>query len=432
VPVTTLAFDRIADAAVSARVGADLFRFDLHGRIPDTAFAANSDGTVTVTGVELLKSGTFNGLTLLDTDLDSMVTHFGNLRDAGIFLPPFRLDHSWSVLSVIGWFEELRVSRHVDPTDSLEKNFLEGDIRLTGSVDYTSAQIVKAIKSGSLRNRSSELGYYVTNSGVELPLVFYGCAFVDIPAVEGLAPVALSKVRLSTPHKITRLNADTEESEPMGPQTTEQTDDAQVETDPVTETPDEASETADGDASDPAETDASEEDAEVEGDESTEDAEVDDTPPLEADVEIPDPTLTEEPVGIEEQLTAARAEITRLRTEAATREIERFRSAGVIVQANEEAATALLTHDDPEVRRCAGTILGHVPAIVELGRKRGRTSLNAEGTPAGSDVRIEIGMSKDEVSDLWTSLTPAERKEGPHRDAYDAWRKHRTENNIRD
>lgn len=445
-PVTTSPIlPRLADAAVSARVGADLYRFTNRDQIPDTSLAKNGDGTFTITGIDFLKAGTFNGLGLLEVDLEAMVGHFVQLRDAGIFLPPFRLDHSWSVLSVIGWIENLETYRRVDATDSMEKTFLRGDVRLTGSVDYTPDQIVKAIKSGSLRNRSSELGYYVTNSGVELPLVFYGCAFVDIPAVEGLSPVSLSKVRLSTPHTITALNADDEETPGMLDETTtpDETPEGTVDESTTPETPDETTpdEVLDDTTLDESDDEEAEEapdlsdvDDVIDGD--LTDGEEDDASSDDADeLGTGDSASTpESPTGgdLSRRLEEANAEIRRLRSESANREISRFREAGVIVAANETAATALLSHDDPEVRRSAGIILGHVGATVRLGTRRGKTTLTPDNTAGGSDVRIEIGMTKDEVSDLWANLTPEDRKAGPHRVAYDAWRKDRADNGVRD
>lgn len=419
---TTTAFETLADAAVSARTGRDLFAFGMADRIPDSSLAKNSDGSITIAGVDLLKSGTFNGLSLVDADLEAMAQRFAELRDAGIFVPPFRLDHSWSILSVVGYFENVETYRRVDSTDSLEKTFLRGDIRLTGSVDYTPAQIVDAIKRGALSTRSSELGYYVTNSGVELPLVFYGAAFVDIPAVEGLAPVALSKVRLSTPHKITTLS------------TPEGSDD--MTTTPDETTPDETPEVQSTD-----EIDAAGENLDETPDEETPDEDVED---VDDEVEAPDDEVEDEDPDEEEtpdedetpdetpnELEQLRRENARLRQEAADREIARFRSAGVIVQANEDAATALLSHNDEDVRRMAGTLLANLPSPVQLGRRHGKTTLSSTGNGSGEGGQlIKLGMSKDEVGPLWASLSTEERK--THLDDYKAWSRDRRENGVTD
>lgn len=469
--MTTSTLPRLAEQAVAARDGRDLYSFGLSDRIPEAALAKNGDGTFTITGVDLLKAGTFNGLSLLDADLEAMGERFVQLRDAGVFLPPFRLDHSWSILSVIGHFENLETYRRVDTTDSMEKTFLRGDIRLTGSIDYEPAKIIAAIKRGALRSRSSELGYYVTNAGLELPLVFYGCAFVDIPAVEGLAPVELSRTRLSVPHKITALSST--EGSSMTPEqiarlaalraATSLSADEEAERDELAalealeagdegETPDlspgdEATAEDAGDATEVEDPTSDEVREELEEAASGDDELVDDpasgddpeTPGEgDGDPETPEPVETPTPdaaaTGGDEatgELSRLREENARLRREATDREIARFRAAGVIVSANEEAATSLLSHDDEGVRRAAGTLLSNLPSTVNLDRRRGRTTLSNDGNASGeAGSLIRLGMSKDEVGPLWASLSSEERT--AHRDEYDAWRRDREENGIRD
>lgn len=384
-----------------------IYRFSgLDARIPDSAFARNADGSVTVTGIDLLKSGTFNGLGLVDADLDAMVAHFEQLRDSGTFLPPFRLDHSWSVLAVIGWFDELETYGRVDETDGVAKTFLKGDVRITGSVDYTPAQIVAAIKAGSLRNRSSELGYYVTNAGVELPLVFYGAAFVDIPAVEGLAPVSLSAVR----HEIVNLT----EGSGMTEQNPEQTTD-----EPVEGTQEQPAETP---ADPPAETEEVVEEPPAANDNPDEPRREQEDQP------VTDPVPTPATPAANPEVEQLRQEVTRLRTEAATRQVTEFRTRGVVNAENEEAATALLTHESEDVRRMAGTLLSSVPSLVTLGKRTGRTTLSHDGTGATGTV-IELGMSKDEAMALWASLSTEDRK--ARQSELDAWQKHRDETGDR-
>jgi hypothetical protein len=441
VSLVTSTLVRLADAAVAARGGADLYRFGLDARIPDAAFAAQSDGTVLVKGIELLKDGTFNGFEILAGDLGAMVERFESLRDAGIFVPPFRLDHSWSVLSVVGYFEALDTTTRVDDTDGRTHTFLTGDVRLTGSIDYTPDQLVKAIKRGALRSRSSELGYYVTNAGTELPLVFYGCAFVDIPAVEGLAPVTLSK-RSPEPHTITNLTADpTEGTAPMDPEKLARLRELRAMTSLSAE------ESAERDALNDEATAAgmTEEDldssnptaelvelTEVEGDETEEEE-----PEVEEDPEPePDPVVEPEPVvepGTAEpsaELAQLREQVARLRQESTDREVARFREAGAIVTANEEAAVALLSHDSEEVRRAAGTLLGSMTTRIDLGKRRGRQALSSDASSGSGDALIRLGMTGEEVGALWADLTTEERK--LRQAELDAWTKDRNENGIRD
>lgn len=427
---------RLADAAVAARGGADLYRFGLDARIPHAAFAAQGDGTVLVKGIELLKDGTFNGFEILAGDLAAMVERFESLRDAGIFVPPFRLDHSWSVLSVVGYFEALDTTTRVDETDGRTHTFLTGDVRLTGSIDYTPDQLVKAMKRGALRSRSSELGYYVTNAGTELPLVFYGCAFVDIPAVEGLAPVKLSK-RSPEPHTITNLTADpTEGTAPMDPEKLARLREMRAMTSLSAE------QSAERDALNDEATAAGVTEEDLDSSNPTaelaEPTEVEDPEPEpEEDPEPePDPVVEPEPVvepGTAEpsaELAQLREQVARLRQESTDREVARFREAGAIVEANEGAAVALLSHDSEEVRRAAGTLLGSMTTRIDLGKRRGRQTLSSDASSGGGDALIRLGMTGDEVGALWADLTTEERK--LRQAELDAWTKDRNENGIRD
>src|SRR5690349_1105432 len=188
----------LAVPAVEAQAGRDLYRFSLSGRLSRTVddvttLKKNADGSVTIPDVDVLKTGEFNGLQLVDGDLAAMVDRFNLLRES-VFVPPFRLDHSWSIYDVVGWFDALSTYRRVVESDGVEKLYLRAEIRLTGSVVVAVDDVLKAIKAGALNPRSSEIGYYRTNAGAEYPMVYYGCAFVDIPAVEGLGSVQLAKL----------------------------------------------------------------------------------------------------------------------------------------------------------------------------------------------------------------------------------------------
>lgn len=419
--MTTATYDRLADAAVSARGdAARLYRYGLADPIPAHALKKNADGTVTLRGIDLLKAGTFKGLGIADEDLDAIVAHFRDLRDRGIFLPPFRLDHSWSVLSVIGWIEDLDVVRREDGTDGQGKAFLRGDVRVTGSVDYTPEQIVAAIRSGSLRNRSSELGAYVTNAGVEFPLVLYGCAFVDIPAVEGLAPVELSRVRLSRPHELVNLTEGNPVPENETPEET-----------PAVETPEEAGEVGTGDNLDPAagvdSADGSAPDQEAPPVEENEEDPAGEDPAPAGEEEPADPD-EEDPRDVE--LARARAEVAQLRREHAETRLAAYRQAGQITEDAAPHALALLTHDDEDVRRTAGTLLAALPAPVQLGRPRGRVSLSTDSSGAKVSQLIKPGDPASEVGPLWASLSKKEREE--RQEEYLAWSRHRAEHGFTD
>lgn len=462
-----------AAAAVDARDGATLFRYSTSAEIGlGKGPKRLGDGTFVVENVDVLKVGTYKGLTLDTYALDSLAGRHAELRDSGVFLPPFRLDHSLSVLSVIGWVEELRVAMAPDVSNGgADALYLRADVRFTGSLDYTPEQILEAIRSGALRNRSSELGPYVTNTGEELPLVFYGCAFVDIPAVEGLAPVALER---RTSHAGPAAVIELSEGEAVQPE-----DETPVE---VEETPVEVDEVDDDDANvppvvpatpplEPGEaTDLEAEQARQDldahdGDEVDEvvpgpgqvgyvDPEdgseivevVDDPAPADEDEEPADePDATPEPApapeapvsadlrGGADELERLRAENARLRAEQTEATLVELSSRGVVVPANREAATALLSHADESVGRHVRTLLANVPTLTGLNTVHGRQQLSAalsaarEGsqTPGGTAERIELGMSPDEVGVLWASLSTEERAKPERQAELAVWEKAR-------
>lgn len=142
-----------------------------HIRLED--FGAGQMGT---RGLRVFRAGTFKdswGIqhTWEPEHLEQMVFHFTMLRNRGLFENiPFRVDHSRSAATVIGYFENL----------TAEDGFLHGDIR------WTEPEAVEKIERGTFRSRSAEIGMYETNDEAMFWPVFMGCAFVDIPAVEGL------------------------------------------------------------------------------------------------------------------------------------------------------------------------------------------------------------------------------------------------------
>lgn len=139
-------------------------------------FEKNEDGTVKVFDLEIFKVGTFRDsmgdqATWTQTHLEQMVFHFGLLRDNGVFPNvPFRSDHSYSVDKIVGYIDALRAVN----------GKLVADITLTEPVAFDKFQRT------TYRSRSLELGMYVTNDEEAYYPVVMGCAFVDIPAVEGL------------------------------------------------------------------------------------------------------------------------------------------------------------------------------------------------------------------------------------------------------
>lgn len=135
-------------------------------------------GEFAVLGMPILKTGTFRDSSgrqhTFDTAyLENAVQNFYALKDSGV-LPnvPMRKDHARSVDSVVGYFENV----YVDPTGE----FLKCDFAFTDDAaanDYAKKKF---------RSRSIEIGPHTTNAEETYDPVIMGCAFVDLPAVEGL------------------------------------------------------------------------------------------------------------------------------------------------------------------------------------------------------------------------------------------------------
>lgn len=381
--------------SIDALSGHELYRFRSTGRLSRsvedvTQLAKAADGSVTIPDVDVLKTGEFNGLALVDGDLMAMVERFTALRE-NVFAPPFRLDHSWSIYDVVGWFDALETYQRVDESDGNAKTFLKASIRITGSINVEVDAVLSAIKRGALDPRSSELGYYRTNAGTEYPMVFYGAAFVDIPAVEGLGGVKLSK--RPEPGRIVNLNAS--EGTPAMSQTSTETTTgtegaATTATTDATSTATDTATTATGATA--TATPAPADDA-VEGE-----------TPREAEL---------------------RRRVAKLRQNEADRSITHFSQQGAIVAANRDAAVALLSHDDDEVRDLAAKLLSHASGVVKLNQSAGQQNTTTETAQTNSGLEMFSDPDRPirEVAAQWEQLSTAERK--AHEKEYDAFMKAR-------
>lgn len=145
----------------------------------DVRFEREADGTGVIHGLRVFREGTFRDSlgeqhTWESTHLEQMVFHFNLLKDNGVFPNvPQREGHPrlfGSSGQVVGYFVALR---H-------EGEFLVADIRLT------EPDAVGKWERKTYRARSLEVGMYETNDEALYWPVVMGCAFVDIPAVEGL------------------------------------------------------------------------------------------------------------------------------------------------------------------------------------------------------------------------------------------------------
>lgn len=348
-----------------------------------------------IVGLAVLKPGVFNGVfEVTREDLDAWVQRFGELR--GTFRPPLRIDHSWDVLSVIGRFVDLRVENRPDESaGGTIVPMLVGDVQLAGTPEEN-AQIKSWITSGKLDERSSEIWPYRTNTGAEYPSIFAGCAFVDIPAVEGLSPITLRRAGAT-------LSATDAGGTPMS--TTDDT------------TPEVAPET---DAEQIPEVEPAVEDAETpEGDDADVVDEGDGTPqdePLDTPEEGGDEPAADEPSG---DLAAARpgdveAEIERrvaLRLESETR-IANLSARGVLTPGVKSHAETLLRHTDDGVRSAAFAILNAQTPPVALGREAGQATSTPVPSEDGTVSPQELGeLSGREFGAAWAQLTTDQRRD---------------------
>lgn len=379
-----------------------------------------------VVGMRVVKVGVFNGVfEVTRDDLDAFVNRFNDL--AGTFRPPMRLDHSWSVMDVIGRFEALRVENLPDPTigDTVVP-YLVADWRLVGT-KAQKAELRERMTGDHphLLERSAEFWPYRTNAGAEYPLVFAGCAFVDIPAVEGLGAVTLRRSHgegaagailthdgnANDERTGTVPEQEQNPTAPSGDGTTNAGDPGTPEAGavPSTPTPDEAA-------------------APVAGDDPTPDPEDGE----EAEPVTP-PTLTELQALLSTSTggnlsadTSARveaylAEQVRLRQESASR-YETHLSRGVIPHAAQDTVRALLSHEDAAVRDGVAAYLDLVRPPVRLRQEDGVQTSTASGSaldPATATPESASGAGFEEFMALYAQLSTEQRTSAAWQSAYE-------------
>lgn len=464
---TTGLLDR-AVAAAGERAGRDLLQWrtatDLThlaaSKVKGSLATTGAAGGTLLTDVPLLKAGTFHGgaVTLDASDLVAMVERFGVLAP-DVFVPPVRIDHSWNVLNVIGHIADLRVTQRADPSNAGKLTaYLDGDLQI---LDDTALGL---IQRGILRNRSSEVGPYEANTGDLHSLVMWGVAFVDIPAVEGLGPVPLSKMGraisgLGAPHLITMLTESTEEtpvSEPTtAPAAGEPTEDEQPSAVPDSEGTPDGDQPSQGEQPQPqqgtppvGEGDGDQDEDDDEDQDQGGDAhEQQDAPPAAEAAPAPvDQSPAPEALaarraalGLSADATPAQVlralGLTRQADDLESREradlarqVGAYAAKGLLGKTARPAAEALLGHHDSSVREHARTLLDNLPAPVKAGNGEhlGKTTSTATG-PRGDDApgAADLTASEDlqELGRQFFALTPAQRKPGtPEALAYDARR----------
>jgi hypothetical protein len=156
------------------------------------------DGSLVVEKQAVFRSGTFRDSmgsqsTWEQLHVDQMVANHNLLKGRNLLNEiPVRDGHPGFLISglegtgkVVGWHTDLEV--HTVDTDKGKTSYL------LASYVLTEPDAADKYERGTYRNRSSEIGTYVTNDEAEFWPAYMGFAFVDIPAVEGLNNVEFSK-----------------------------------------------------------------------------------------------------------------------------------------------------------------------------------------------------------------------------------------------
>lgn len=153
----------------------------------------HSNGAKVYSGVPVFRSGTFRDSmgeqnTWEKLHMNQMMDNYNHLINNKVLSGiPVRDGHkSWVSKNtpgngkVVGWHTDMAVKDMSSPLDGKDYTYLLTDYALTEP--YAQA----AAENGTFRNRSAEIGSYVTNAESEHWPVYLGFAFVDFPAVEGL------------------------------------------------------------------------------------------------------------------------------------------------------------------------------------------------------------------------------------------------------
>jgi len=155
---------------------------------------ASGKGKKVYSGVAVFRSGTFRDSmgvqnTWEDLHIKQMLDNYDYLVGKNIFTggAPVRDGHqAWLVGNipgrgeVVGWHQDLKRKTLTSPVDGTKYEYLLADYEITQEYAQTK------IESGTWRNRSAEIGAYLTNNETELWPVYLGFAWVDFSAVEGL------------------------------------------------------------------------------------------------------------------------------------------------------------------------------------------------------------------------------------------------------
>ena len=185
-------------------------------------FADGSTASVlAMDGVPVFRSGTFRDSmgyqhTYDPFHIEQMVANYNLLKGRNILADvPVRDGHPGFLLSgqegngkVVGWHTDIKAEERVSPVDGQKYTYL------LASYDIIDPAAQQAVESGLWRNRSAEVGTYITNDEAEFYPVYSGFAYVDIPAVEGLNGFSKTNPGLGTTFS---LMIEAEEETPVQP-----------------------------------------------------------------------------------------------------------------------------------------------------------------------------------------------------------------------
>lgn len=154
-------------------------------------YRQGGNGNLILEGVAVFRSGTFRDSMGFQHQwepehMTQMVDNYSILASRGVITSvPIRSDHvgflDSSLKSVVGYHIGLRTEERMNTVSGEMCTYLLADMEIIDP------DAIQRIESGLWRNLSSEIGTYLTNAEAEYWPVYMGVAFVDFPAVEGLA-----------------------------------------------------------------------------------------------------------------------------------------------------------------------------------------------------------------------------------------------------
>jgi len=153
--------------------------------------------TFTIPGVEILRTGTWNGRDYTTADLDDIASAHEALKASGFLVPRVTIDHSERATRSQG-----DGGPALGFVDTIERI---GD-RLIASLIKVPAMLASAIQRENYQPRSVEIWWDVELGGTEFPAVLSVLSFLgaDLPAVDGLA--AIEQLYAEQPEAVTALS----------------------------------------------------------------------------------------------------------------------------------------------------------------------------------------------------------------------------------